>query len=118
MKKISIKTFYLIGLISIGLIGLAIGSTYAIFTASAEISDPITISSNLTSSDDIMKTFEVTVVGNKYITKTIVINSGTVSNVNYGIWYLNDITDIEIGVKSNTSNATSGTITNTNTSVL
>lgn len=116
MKKISIKTFYLIGLISIGLIGLAIGSTYAIFTASAEISDPITISSNLTSSDDIMKTFEVTVVGNKYITKTIVINSGTVSNVNYGIWYLNDITDIEIGVKSNTSNATSGTITNTNTS--
>lgn len=36
-KRISMKTFYLIGIISIGLIGLAVGSTYAMFTASAEI---------------------------------------------------------------------------------
>ena len=48
MKKISIKTFYLIAVISIGLIGLAVGSTYAMFTTSAEINNPITISSNLT----------------------------------------------------------------------
>lgn len=54
MKKVSIKTFYLLGVVSIGLIGLAIGSTYAMFTASAEISNPITISSNLTSNDDVM----------------------------------------------------------------
>ena len=82
MKKISIKTFYLIGIIAIGLIGLAVGSTYAIFTTSAEISDPITINSNLTSNDDIMETFEVEIEPYKTVNQTIKINSGTISNVN------------------------------------
>ena len=116
MKKISIKTFYLIGIISIGLIGLAIGSTYAIFTTSAEISDPITISSNLTSSDDVMETFEVEIEPYKTLNQTININSGTVSNVNYGIWYLNDVTDVDIGVLSTNINTT-GTIKNAGSSI-
>ena len=42
--KISMKTIYLILVISIGLIGLGVGSTYAVFTASAEISNPISFS--------------------------------------------------------------------------
>ena len=71
MKKISIKTFYLIAVISIGLIGLAVGSTYAMFTTSAEINNPITISSNLTSNNDVMETFEVEVKSKEFITKTI-----------------------------------------------
>ena len=99
MKKISIKTFYLIAVISIGLIGLAVGSTYAMFTTSAEINNPITISSNLTSNNDVMETFEVEVKSKEFITKTIIVNSGNNTNINYGIWYLNDITDIEIGIK-------------------
>ena len=45
--KISMKTIYLILVITIGLVGLGIGSTLAVFTASAEISNPISFSSNL-----------------------------------------------------------------------
>lgn len=116
MKKISIKTFYLIAVISIGLIGLAVGSTYAMFTASAEINNPITISSNLTSNDDTMETFEVEVSPSATVTKTINISSGTVSNVNYSVWYINDISNIDIGVSS-TSYTTAGTISNANTTV-
>ena len=73
MKKISIKTFYLIAVISIGLIGLAVGSTYAMFTTSAEINNPITISSNLISNDDVMETFEVEVKSKEFITKTLIV---------------------------------------------
>ena len=116
MKKINIKTIYLVAVISIGLICLAIGSTYAMFTTSAEINNPITISSNLTSNDDIMETFEVEVSPSATVTKTINISSGTVSNVNYSVWYINDISNIDIGVSS-TSYTTAGTISNANTTV-
>lgn len=116
MKQISVKTFYLIAVISIGLIGLAVGSTYAMFTTSAEINNPITISSNLTSNDDTMETFEVEVSPSATVTKTINISSGTVSNVNYSVWYINDISNIDIGVSS-TSYTTAGTISNANTTV-
>ena len=87
MKKISVKTFYLIAVISIGLIGLAVGSTYAMFTTSAEINNPITISSNLISTDDVMETFEVEVKSKEFITKTIIVNSGNNTNINYGMRY-------------------------------
>lgn len=107
MKKINIKTIYLVAVISIGLICLAIGSTYAMFTTSAEINNPITISSNLTSNDDTMETFEVEVSPSATVTKTINISSGTVSNVNYSVWYINDISNIDIGVSS-TSYTTAG----------
>lgn len=116
MKKINIKTIYLVAVISIGLICLAIGSTYAMFTTSAEINNPITISSNLTSNDDVMETFEVEVSPSATVTKTINISSGTVSNVNYSVWYINDISNIDIGVSS-TSYTTTGTISNANTTV-
>lgn len=116
MKKINIKTIYLVAVISIGLICLAIGTTYAMFTTSAEINNPITISSNLTSNDDTMETFEVEVSPSATVTKTINISSGTVSNVNYSVWYINDISNIDIGVSS-TSYTTAGTISNANTTV-
>lgn len=116
MKKINIKTIYSVAVISIGLICLAIGSTYAMFTTSAEINNPITISSNLTSNDDTMETFEVEVSPSATVTKTINISSGTVSNVNYSVWYINDISNIDIGVSS-TSYTTAGTISNANTTV-
>ena len=95
---------------------MAIGSTYAMFTTSAEINNPITISSNLTSNDDTMETFEVEVSPSATVTKTINISSGTVSNVNYSVWYINDISNIDIGVSS-TSYTTAGTISNANTTV-
>ncbi len=109
MKKISIKTFYLIAVISIGLIGLAVGSTYAMFTTTAEINNPITISSNLTSNNDVMETFEVEIEPYKTVTQTININSDTIYNVNYTVWYLNDVTGIEAGILS-TNTRTTGII--------
>ena len=109
MKKISVKTFYLIAVISIGLIGLAVGSTYAMFTTSAEINNPITISSNLTSNNDVMETFEVEIEPYKTVTQTININSGTVSKVNYAVWYLNNISNVDIGILS-TNTRTTGVI--------
>ena len=57
--KISMKTIYLILVITIGLVGLGIGSTLAVFTASAEISNPISFSSNLSYNGDIFDTVEV-----------------------------------------------------------
>ena len=101
MKKIAV--------ISIGLIGLAVGSTYAMFTTSAEINNPITISSNLTSNNDVMETFEVEIEPYKTVTQTININSGTVSNVNYAVWYLNNISNVDIGILS-TNTRTTGVI--------
>ena len=77
----------IIAVISIGLIGLAVGSTYAMFTTSAEINNPITISSNLISNDDVMETFEVEVKSKEFITKTIIVNSGNNTNINYGMRY-------------------------------
>ena len=109
MKKISIKTIYLIAVISIGLIGLAVGSTYAMFTTSAEINNPITISSNLISNNDVMESFEVEIEPYKTVTQTININSGTVSNAYYAIWYLNNISNVEIGILS-TNTRTTGVI--------
>lgn len=35
-QRVNFKTIYLIATITVGLLGLAIGSTYAIFTTSAE----------------------------------------------------------------------------------
>ena len=48
-KKISMKTIYLLAVIAVGLVGLGVGSTYAVFTASATIDNPIAFTSNLSS---------------------------------------------------------------------
>ena len=79
------------------------------FTTSAEINNPITISSNLTSNNDVMETFEVEIEPYKTVTQTININSGTVSNVNYAVWYLNNISNVDIGILS-TNTRTTGVI--------
>ena len=71
MKKINIKTIYLVAVISIGLICLAIGSTYAMFTTSAEINNPITISSNLTSNANTTVTTKISIRNNSSTTKTV-----------------------------------------------
>ena len=78
-------------------------------TTSAEINNPITISSNLTSNNDVMETFEVEIEPYKTVTQTININSGTVSNVNYAVWYLNNISNVDIGILS-TNTRTTGVI--------
>lgn len=108
MKKISIKTLYLIAVISIGLIGLGVGSTFAVFTASANISDPISITSSLNYSDDILEVKEINVLSNE--TKTInfsIVNSSS-STLNYTAWSIND-NEVSTGL-ANLNNNTTGTI--------
>ena len=105
MKKIKLKTLYLIGIITIGLIGLGIGSTYAMFTTSIEIDNPISISTTLTSESDVIETFDVEVAagGNKEISLTI--NNTSNSKLNYSVWYITSASDIEMGTKLSNSDS-------------
>ena len=64
-QKVSIKTLYLIGIIGAGLILLAIGSTYAMFTASIVIDNPISLSSSLSSTSEVIETVDVLVESGK-----------------------------------------------------
>lgn len=90
-KKISMKTIYLLLVISIGLIGLAVGSTFAVFTASAEINNPISFSSNLNYTSDVFDAIDVTIPAHE--TKVVnfaVWNSDYVDDANYAAWYIYD----------------------------
>ena len=89
MKKISIKNIYLILIISIGLIGLGIGSTYAMFTSTSNIDNPISLSSNLSYSDDIFESFDITL--NSKANKTIkfnINNNTQMDSIKYASWYI------------------------------
>ena len=134
--KIPMKTIYLILVITIGLVGLGIGSTLAVFTASAEISNPISFSSNLSYNGDIFDTVEVTIGPNAARTTNVsIFNDEQIDGVKYAVWYIyegnsNDIsfvrnqdcnidpsgTDIGQGgtlgmdIKNNTSNTITITI--------
>ncbi len=97
MKKISIKNIYLILVISIGLIILGIGSTYAMFTASGNIDNPISLSSNLTYSDDVFESFDITLSSKESrIIKFNVNNNTNISSIKYTSWYIYDGTDTDL----------------------
>ena len=107
-QRINFKTIYLIATITVGLLGLAIGSTYAIFTTSAEINNPISLSTTLTSDDDVF----IVIEPYDTITKTIKIVNSSNSTVNFAIWYLNNFSDNSVdfginGVPSGTLNVSS-----------
>ena len=97
MKKIEIKNIYLILVISIGLIGLGIGSTYAMFTASDKIDNPISLSSNLSSEEDIFESFDITLNSkeNKSI-KFNITNSNNLNNLKYASWYIYEGNDSDL----------------------
>mgnify|MGYP004563438739 CR=1 FL=1 len=100
-EKISVKTLYLLGIITIGLIGLGVGSTYAMFTVSAEIDNPISINANLNSEDDIIETIDIEIEPNDI--RVAVINLNNISNttLNYASFYITESSDIEVGVTHN-----------------
>ncbi|MBQ8192981.1 MAG: leucine-rich repeat protein [Bacilli bacterium] len=97
-KKISIKNLYLIALISIGLIGLGIGSTYAVFTASATIENPITFTSTLSYTSDVIETVEVTIAPGETKYTTLDITNSNDTALNYAVWYIDEGKDIDLGV--------------------
>lgn len=108
-QRINFKTIYLIATITVGLLGLAIGSTYAIFTTSAEINNPISLSTTLTSDDDVFDVIDIVIEPYDTITKTIKIVNSSNSTVNFAIWYLNNFSDNSVdfginGVPSGTLN--------------
>lgn len=106
--KISMKTIYLILVISIGLIGLGIGSTYAVFTASAEISNPISFSSNLSYEADIFDTTDITVEPNSSKNVNFAIfNDEQIVGINYATWYIyeGDSNDLAFSLDTSSSDA-------------
>lgn len=98
MKKVNVKTLFLIGIITIGLIGLGIGSTYAMFTSSIEIDNPITINTTLTCEEEVIDTIDISIEANDFRVIVININNITSSNLNYSSFYISDNSDIEVGV--------------------
>ena len=111
-QRINFKTIYLIATITVGLLGLAIGSTMAIFTTSAEINNPISLSTTLTSDDDVFDVIDIVIEPYDTITKTIKIVNSSNSTVNFAIWYLNNFSDNSVdfginGVPSGTLNVSS-----------
>ena len=100
-EKISIKTLYLLGIITIGLIALGVGSTYAMFTASAEIDNPISINANLNSEDDIIETIELELEPNDIRVAVINLNNTSNTTLNYASFYITKSNDIEVGVTHN-----------------
>jgi hypothetical protein len=102
-QRINFKTIYLIATITVGLLGLAIGSTYAIFTTSAEINNPISLSTTLTSDDDVFDVVDIVIEPYDTITKTIKIVNRSNSTVNFAIWYLNNFSDNSVDFGINTS---------------
>ena len=111
MKKVKIRTLYLIAIIVGGLVGLATKSTYAMFTASAEIDNPITVYTTLDSENDIIETIEITINSNDTKEIPITINNSSTSTLNYAIWYISNDSNIKVG--TNLSNTDSNSPTST-----
>ena len=100
-KKISVKTLYLLGIITIGLIFLGVGSTYAMFTSTIEIKDPITIYATLSSESDIIETIDIEIEPNDIRVAVINLNNTSNTTLNYASFYITKSTDIEVGVTHN-----------------
>lgn len=115
-KRVPVKTLYLLLVIAVGLVVLGVGSTYALFTASAEISNPIVLSSNLSYNSDLIETVSVEVPAGKTISTTLNITNSTSGSLNYTTWYINNGLDIELGISDG---APTGSLTgNSSTSVV
>lgn len=110
MQKISVKTIYLILVISIGLVGLGVGSTFAMFTASSKIDNPISFTAGIFCESDVMETVEVTVPAGETKATNLHVTNSTNSNLNYVMWYIDEGLDIELGSKRTDSGTYQTTI--------
>lgn len=109
--KIKLKNFYLIGIITIGLISLGVGSTFAMFTASTTINNPIVFNSNLEGNNLLTETVEVTVLPGEEQIINLIVNNVTSSDTYYSAWYISDSNYLEEGCStSNNSYNTTGAL--------
>lgn len=109
--KVQLKNLYLIAVIAIGLIGLGVGSTFAMFNASTSIDDPITFASNLNSTSNLAETIEVVVPAGEDKNVDIVISNTNSESLNYSVWYSPSSNDLVVGsTSSNNSYGPVGTL--------
>ncbi|MED9979446.1 MAG: hypothetical protein UFP41_04540 [Bacilli bacterium] len=109
--KIPMKTIYLILVITIGLVGLGVGSTFAVFTASAEISNPISFSSNLSYDGEVFDTVEVTIGPN--LSRDVnfaIFNTAMLPNINYVIWYIYEGNSSDLNFTTDDGSSPSGVV--------
>ena len=111
MRKVKVRTLYLIAIIVGGLVGLATKSTYAMFTASAEIDNPICMSANLTSEEETIETMEVVVTAGEKKTVPVTINNTSTNTVGYSVWYTSPSDKVKIGIKLSNSDSSNSTDT-------
>ena len=109
MRKVKVRTLYLIAIIVGGLVGLATKSTYAMFTASAEIDNPICMSANLTSEEETIETMEVVVTAGEKKIVPVTINNTSTNTVGYSVWYTSPSDEVEIGIKLSNSDSSNST---------
>ena len=109
MRKVKVRTLYLIAIIVGGLVGLATKSTYAMFTASAEIDNPICMSTNLTTEEETIETMEVVVTAGKKKTVPVTINNISTNTVGYSVWYTSPSDKVKIGIKLSNSDSSNST---------
>ncbi len=95
-KKIPVKTFYLLAVISIGLIGLAAGSTYAMFTASAKINNPISFTFNLAETSEVLETVTVSVAPGDTEYVELEVHNTVTKKLNYAAWYMSNSEEVEV----------------------
>ena len=108
------KKNYLLGLIVLGLISLSIYSTYAMFTASVETNDIVSLSaSTLPTESEIVEYERLTIKSKEKKVIEYTVNNNTDSSLYYGVWYeminpssINE--DIIIGKSEDTQNDTLG----------
>ena len=111
------KKNYLLGLIVIGLISLSVYSTYAMFTASVETNDIVSLSaSTLPTNSEIVEYERLTIKSKEKKVIEYTVNNNTDNSLYYGVWYemvnpssIND--DIVIGKSEDTTNDTLGQLT-------
>lgn len=99
MKRISVKTIYLILVISFGLVVLGVGSTFAMFTASSKIDNPISFAAGMKSEDDVIETIEVTIPAGEVKSISVNVKNNTTYELNYIMWYIDGGYNIDIGSK-------------------
>ena len=111
------KKNYLLGLIVLGLISLSVYSTYAMFTASIETNDIVSLSaSTLSTESEIVEYERLTIKSKEKKVIEYTVNNNTNNSLYYGVWYeminpssIND--DIVIGKSEDTTNDTLGQLT-------